>query len=87
MSPKSVQKRARVHHKTVTAVSKGEVEAPKRRRTGQRKSSRVQHGRKHPALVMAHALGIDPARVEVTAEPPLWGCVIHNNSQWRSNDQ
>ena len=70
---------ASVHPETVTKVSKGEVKPPRRKR-GKDKAKRTKTTIKqqHPAYLWARARGIDPARVEVTAEPPLWGCIIHN---------
>jgi phage terminase small subunit len=78
-----VRERVSVHPKTVTKVSTGEVK--RRRRTGARThpSSAVTITAQHPALRMAHALGIDPSRIEMYDEPDnpgfLWGCIIHNN--------
>lgn len=79
-----VQERASVHEKTVQDVARGEVWVPRKRAPQRQLSTRVRSGERHPALVMAHALGIKPERVEITAPPPMWGCVIHNDGSWRS---
>lgn len=74
-----VQSQASLHPQTVTAISKGKV-TPSRRRRGpdKAKRSKVRIAKQHPAYQWAKEQGIDPRRVEVTADPPLWGCIIHN---------
>ena len=77
-----VRERVSVHPQTVTKVSTGQVKRRKRRTPKVHRSSVVTVTQQHPALRMAHALGIDPCRVEVyedTDNPGfIWGCIIHN---------
>jgi hypothetical protein len=74
-----IQKRAILHEKAVQKVAKENITYKKQRAGDSRpRSSRVSRRSVHPAYLMARALGVDPRRVEVTAEPPLWGCIIHN---------
>ena len=80
--PDSIQRRATLHEKVVQQVPK----TTKRKRTAKKpsgRSSRVTHSQRHPAYKMAHDLGIEPERIEVTAEPPFWGAVIHNDGSWQ----
>lgn len=83
-----LQETASLHEKSVQAVARNEVRLPTQRTPEVRpRSSRVQERQAHPAYVMAYALGIASERIEVTAEPPLWGCVIHNSGSWRSESE
>lgn len=72
---------ASVHPKTVEKA--GQAKPPKRRARApsRRRGGKVEVRQMHPALKMAHDLGIDPGRIEITAQPPLWGCIIHNSKR------
>lgn len=79
--PGAVQKVARLHEKAVQQVTESR---PKRARKAQvRRASKVTTRVMHPALKMAHDLGIEAERIQVTAEPPFWGAIIHNDGSWR----
>ena len=85
--PGAVQKVARLHEKAVQKVAHTDIK-PKRTRKapGPKRHvgpSGVTRRALHPALKMAYDLGIESERVEVTAEPPLWGAIIHNDGSWR----
>lgn len=81
---KRMSKDASVHEATVQKVATGEVKPARRKRAAESgRTSRVRTRQAHPALKMAHDLGIDPARVEPIGEPPSWSAVIHNDATWR----
>lgn len=76
--PHSVQKRARLDERTVQKVADQPVKRRARRAESRPRVGQVQHGRKHPALVMAHALGIPESHVQITGEG-VWSCVLWNH--------
>lgn len=78
--PTSIQRVATLHESAVKSVAESK---PKRaRKKSERKATEVTHSRTHPAYQMAHALGIARERVQITADTPMWGAIIHNDGSW-----
>jgi hypothetical protein len=80
-----VRRRASLAAKTVTEVSQGKhTDTKPRKRTASKsaRSSSVSVREMHPALKMAHDLGIDPERIQIIEDEDnpafIWGCIILN---------
>jgi hypothetical protein len=83
-----IQKRASLHERTVQAVARGEVANPRaRRRQRTDRSGRVSVTQQHPALSLAHRLGIPSENVQIVGEPPFWEAIFWNHAApWPSSE-